>query len=403
MYRSVLIAGVAAAVLAGGFVSAPAQAAGYVTIRTISTKTVAYGGSIVIRPSAVAKRNVSVRSKRLSVKRGKSYVARNATSARLRAGTYVATTTVKYRLKSHGRLGRLRVTSKTQTLRIASKPKPIPKPTPKPAIPSIQAHGKPCVSSGLTKPGGAPWTCSFSEEFNGTTLDYSKWFVQETSTSGYQNNGECFINDADNLSVGNGVLSLTARREAEPFTCNYPGGSYPTRYSSGMVSTYGRFAQAYGRFEIRAKFPAAKIAGLQSALWLWPGDATKYGQWPGSGEIDIAEQYSQYPDLVIPYIHYHTLFILDQTVTNNRCFIGDVSAFHDYVAEWTTTGITISYDGKVCLTHTINPLDPLLGSQPFDQPFIVALTQAVGLGTNKVTDATPMPATTQVDYVRVWK
>ena len=39
---------------------------------------------------------------------------------------------------------------------------------------------------------------------------------------------------------------------------------------------------------------------------------------------------------------------------------------------------------------------------PFDQPFIVALTQALGVGANAVTAATPLPATTQIDYVRVW-
>ena len=37
-----------------------------------------------------------------------------------------------------------------------------------------------------------------------------------------------------------------------------------------MVTTYNRFSQAYGRFEIRAKFPAATVQGLQSAFWLWP-------------------------------------------------------------------------------------------------------------------------------------
>jgi hypothetical protein len=46
----------------------------------------------------------------------------------------------------------------------------------------------------------------------------------------------------------------------------------------------------------------------------------------------------------------------------------------------------------------------LVGSQPFDQPFMVVLTQALGITTNEFDPATtPLPATTQVDYVRVWK
>ena len=39
-----------------------------------------------------------------------------------------------------------------------------------------------------------------------------------------------------------------------------------------------------------------------------------------------------------------------------------------------------------------------------DQPFIVSLTQALGVGTNAFDPSTtPLPATTQIDYVRVWK
>jgi hypothetical protein len=41
---------------------------------------------------------------------------------------------------------------------------------------------------------------------------------------------------------------------------------------------------------------------------------------------------------------------------------------------------------------------------PFDQPFFIALTQALGVGTNALDpSSTPLPATTSIDYVRVWK
>jgi hypothetical protein len=64
--------------------------------------------------------------------------------------------------------------------------------------------------------------------------------------------------------------------------------------------------------------------------------------------------------------------------------------------------VTISYDGRVCLDHAIAPAPPLTGSQPFDQPFTLNLTQALGIGTNAFGEKTPLPATTTVDYVRVW-
>ena len=259
----------------------------------------------------------------------------------------------------------------------------------------------PNCGANVTKASGAAWLCTFVDNFDGKRLDTSKWFVQQTDGSGFGGGGDCFVNTANNVGVANGVLSLTTRREAQPFTCRSPYGDFISNHTSGMVSTYTKFAQAYGRFEIRARFPAAKVAGLQSALWLWSAEPAKYGSWPASGEIDIAEFYSANPDRAIPYIHYDTA-LTDETVTNNYCMITDASAFHSYVAEWTPTAITIIYDGKTCLTHAINPLT-LTGSAPFDQPFIIALTQALGIGDNSVTDATPLPATTAVDYVRVWK
>lgn len=259
----------------------------------------------------------------------------------------------------------------------------------------------PNCGANIAKPTGGNWRCTFADEFNGSSLDTSKWVVQQTASSGFHSGSECFVSSSNNVRVSAGALSLTARRESAPFSCKSPYGAYTTQVTSGSVSTWGKFAQAYGRFEIRAKFPASTIAGLHSALWMYPQKLT-YGAWPTSGEIDIAEEYSQYPDRAIPYVHYATA-TNDSTVTNTRCMISDVSAFHTYVAEWTTTGITISYDGVPCVTHKWNPAAPLTGSKPFDQPFIVWLTQALGNNTNAYSaTTTQLPATTQVDYVHVW-
>jgi beta-glucanase (GH16 family) len=170
-----------------------------------------------------------------------------------------------------------------------------------------------------------------------------------------------------------------------------------------MVSTAGRFSQAYGRFQFRARISAAKVKGLHSALWLWPENAAKYGAQPASGEIDVAEMYSQYPDRAIPYIHYNQ-DAPDPTVTNNYCMVSNLAAFHKYALEWTPTSMKIIYDGKTCLVHKWNPASPLTGRQPFDQPFIVVLTQALGVATNAFdAETTPLPATTEIDHVRVWK
>ena len=255
---------------------------------------------------------------------------------------------------------------------------------------------------------GSTWTCSFDTEFTGTSLDPAQWTPITTAASGYTSGlVACFVNSPNNISVGNGYLSLTARKEAAPFTCQDPYGNFTTQYTSGTVSTYGLFAQTDGRFEVKAKLPAAAVAGLQSSLWLYPQNLT-YGAWPLSGEIDIAETYSEYPTLAIPYVHYGldpaTVDAATNTniVTNDNCTI-DPTQFNDYVVEWTPSTITMSYNGQPCLVDHWIPQSPLSGSQPFDQPFFINLTQALGLGTNNFNPATtPLPATTEIQYVRAW-
>jgi beta-glucanase (GH16 family) len=253
------------------------------------------------------------------------------------------------------------------------------------------------------KPTGQRWICTFDDEFAGTALKTARWAVQTTAASGFHSGPECFKNRAANVSVSAGYLRLTARREAAPFTCTSPLGSYQTQYTSGSVSTFGTFSQAYGRFEVRAILPAAKVQGLQESFWMWPVNSIKYGSvWPASGEIDIAEIFSKYPDRAIPFIHYNAA-AYDPNVTNNYCLITNIASLHTYAVEWTPTAIKVIYDGHTCLVDSWNPVS-LVKPQPFDQPFMIALTQALGIGANAFSAATtPLPATTKIDYVRTWK
>jgi beta-glucanase (GH16 family) len=273
------------------------------------------------------------------------------------------------------------------------------------ALPSTAAAAPGCGGRQIPKSTGGYWQCTFADGFNGTTLDPAKWIAQRTDTSGYTSGQTaCFVDSPNNISESNGSLKLTAREEATPFTCQDPWGSFTTRYTSGMVSTAeGRFSQAYGRFEVRAKVSAAQVGGLQSTFWLWPVDPGRYGGWPTAGEIDIAELFSAYADRAIPYIHY-TSVNPDPNVTNTSCMIDNLAAFHNYAVEWTTSSLKVIYDGHTCLVDYWNPAFPLAAPQPFDQPFIVALTQALGIGGNAFDPTTtPLPATTLVDYVRVWE
>jgi beta-glucanase (GH16 family) len=266
------------------------------------------------------------------------------------------------------------------------------------------ASAAPSCGGKIKNSAGSYWQCTFSDDFSGTTVDSSKWIAQRTDTSGYTNGATaCFVDSPNNISVSNGNLVLTARKEAAPFVCPDPWGYFATQYTSGMVSSYARFGQAYGRFEVRAKVWSAKVPGLQTSFWLWPSDSSRYGGWPTSGEIDIAELFSQYADRAIPYVHYSPASP-DPNVTNNNCLVSNLDAYHTYTLEWTKDTLKIMFDGKTCLIDIWNPASPLAKPAPFDQPFIIALTQALGVGTNNFDPAsTPLPASTTIDYVRAWK
>lgn len=269
-------------------------------------------------------------------------------------------------------------------------------------LPGEPAAAAPSCGVTVTKTDGTPWVCTFADEFSGTRLDALKWTPITTSSNGYTNAGECFKSGSGNIQVAGGNLRLTVRKEAFPFTCTGPYGSFKTQYTGGYVATWNRFAQAYGRYEIRAKFPAATAAGLHTALWLYPKQLL-YGAWPASGEIDIAEFFTRYPDRAIPFLHYKRLQT-DANVTNNFCMITRPDDWHTYTLEWLPGSLTISYDGKVCLSTTSWLADGLLMPAPFNQPFFINLTQALGRGANPFDPAsTPLPASTYIDYVRVWR
>jgi hypothetical protein len=255
------------------------------------------------------------------------------------------------------------------------------------------------VASGCqgTTPLGLPgtWNCTLDDEFNGTTLNTSNWVAQVTASSGYLNGATaCYLDNPDTISVSGGDLNLSVRQVA-PFTCPDGSDSFTTSYEAGMVSTDGLFDQTYGAFEVNAKLPPSVAAGLQETMWLYPQNLT-YGAWPASGEIDFAEFYSDFPSLDVPYIHY-AQSATDLNATAYDCIINQDS-FNTYGVDWTPTSITVLYNGTPCLVDY-----PTTGSEPFNQPFFIALTQALGVGADAfVPNATELPATTQVDWVRAW-
>jgi beta-glucanase (GH16 family) len=262
-----------------------------------------------------------------------------------------------------------------------------------------------CGGVDVPRPGGGSWTCTFADEFDGSGVDPERWQVIKSSTSGFHSGSECFVDSPETVAVSGGTLQLSVRKAEALFVCRAEKGlsGWLSRHHAGMITTFERFTQAYGRFEFRAKFPSFKTRGFQSALWLYPEKKT-YGPWPASGEIDVAEFYTRYPDRVIPVAHYAGSR-MDPDHTNRDCLVDRPDEFHTYLLEWDTDVLRVSFDGVPCLVDDWRPWG-MTKPAPFDKPFHISLTQALGIGLNSPVHYganAAIDATMEIDYVRVWK
>jgi beta-glucanase (GH16 family) len=280
------------------------------------------------------------------------------------------------------------------------------------------------------KPDGSAWACTFDDEFSSTTLN-PVWTPVTTAATGVATGQGsyrgCYENSPDNVSVSkNGYLQLTVRRQRTAVSCPASTGTFTTNYTVGAVSTVGKFAPTYGRFEVRAKLPNTSIKGLQETFWLWPENPVKYAAYgpaytEPTGEIDFAEFYSSVASRDIPYLHYNVDFSNVNLATGTNIYTAlpapnnepgtsctfDYTTWNTFSVVWEPGTITMYVNDRTCLVDNYAPAGGLSSPAPFNQPFFIALSQALGVtvsnSDNATTSKTPIPATTQIDYVRVWK
>jgi beta-glucanase (GH16 family) len=196
------------------------------------------------------------------------------------------------------------------------------------------------------------------------------------------------------VSVANGALNLSLVKLDAPAPCAVAVA--PTQYMSGSVSTYHLFSQQYGRYEARIRTTATTAPGLHEAFWLWPDDRYSTINWPDSGEIDVAESFSAYSSTAGSYLHYTSdtsSLLLSSNASNCTASRG---VWNTFTLVWGPSRIETFVNGRSCLVNTS-------GDPAFQKRYIVNLTQAIGGASwNLLGDTTPVPASTQVDYVRVW-
>lgn len=279
----------------------------------------------------------------------------------------------------------------------------------------------------------------FADEFDGTTLDTSKWTVVEgdgcPELCGFGNN-ELQVYSADNVEQSGGILRITARENMMATSVSTSSGAGASkslgggvrtaetaRYTSGRVDTKDKFEFRYGRVEISARLPSGQ--GMWPALWLLHADPDVYGPWPASGEIDIMESFN--PGVMGNTATQSTTHYglpgppFTGTSSQNDNMVPLDAGFHEYALEWERDQMRFFVDGVHFQTQTSDEwyayfpadedgfYDPLGAYKegprdaPFDQLFYLIMNLAVGGDAVGPPEGTVFPQTLEIDYVRVFE
>jgi hypothetical protein len=146
------------------------------------------------------------------------------------------------------------------------------------------------------------WTNQvYQDDFTESSLG-RMWGAYDSE--GHGGNG---IRSPQQITISDGILRMTGTRDGT---------------TAGMSS---RQSQRYGRWEVRARFPAG-CGCYHPVLILWP----RSGNWPEDGEIDFAEVFDAERQYLNFFLHY--------SADNRQLYAErqvDMTQWHNFAVEWT--------------------------------------------------------------------
>ena len=255
--------------------------------------------------------------------------------------------------------------------------------------PNIPTSGK---TSPLSYPGQ---TLIWQDEFEGNTIDDSKWtFELGTGNNGWGNQELQFYR-RENAYIKDGHLVIEAKRE------NWGG----RQYTSSRMITLDKFDFKYGRVDIRAALPIGQ--GMWPALWML-GANFKTVSWPRSGEIDIMEFVGKEPANIHGTLHW-----ADRNGNRACTCVGSLGGakftktagifnrqFHVYSIIWNEREVKFLVDDQQYGRVDTTPAD----LDEFRNNFFFIFNVAVGgIWPGNPDNTTSFPQFMIIDYVRVFQ
>ncbi len=219
-------------------------------------------------------------------------------------------------------------------------------------------------------------------------LDKNDWTIA-TGEKWANHEVQQYVDDPENLFFDNG-LNLRA---------TYQDGIV----RSARIHTKDKFYFKYGKIDIIAKVPSGK--GTWPALWMMP-QASVYGGWPKSGEIDIMEHVGNKPNTIYTCIHTER-YNHRRDEQYYKIHVGEAipDNFHTFSLRWEKERITYYVDHQE-VSHYIKGEDGKdTGPQgwPFDEDFYLIINLAIGGSLGGEVDYASFPQTFVVKDIKVYQ
>ena len=237
-------------------------------------------------------------------------------------------------------------------------------------------------------------TLSWSDEFNGTSLDTNRWTRIVKGGSAWNRH---MSTRADLVEVKDGSLVLwgVANEDKSVDTRPYLTG--------GVGSKHKGLLGKRGKVEIRAKFEDHQ-KGAWPALWMCGDKPDAQGRgWPWTGEIDIVERLNGRP-----YVYHtaHTGWTHVKKHKKNPPNQGKGAIkngdWNVYGFEITESNLVWSVNGKTTFRYPKTDCgDP--DQWPFDREFFFYLDMQLGGSWVGPVDVSTLPVRMWIDWIRVYE
>jgi beta-glucanase (GH16 family) len=227
----------------------------------------------------------------------------------------------------------------------------------------------------------AGYNLVWSDEFEGSSLDTTKWVFNIGAEPNWGNNElQYYTNRQENIYLADGILHIRARHES------FEG----SKYTSARITTRKKFDFKYGFIEARIALPRGM--GIWPAFWMLAANDK-------ADEIDIIEAVNT-ENIVYSTCHWYPNGEYTHESGATRTF--DITQFHTYTVLWNENVLQFAVDGNE--HFTLNIKDSARQTNSFHGNFYFLLNVAVGGNWPGFDiDDNQFPTEMQVDYIRVYK